>query len=319
MIREVSESEKKKIEEEKLKQKYGVMEKIPQRKVEEEYTQTIEVEEKKPEMSLPDLILRLEKIDGKIEVLTKFRDEMSERVTQLAEEIGELRSMLLERERSFDQVKTEFEKIKDSVNEIEPMKIIKELEKKEGEIMGNRAKIEKIELMIRELKNENAKFKNLLEKIKSFENLVDMYYDVSRRISQIKDVKDYTDKIASKVENIFSEMNEKLSELENQKEKIEKLDELTVEITKMLDEMSVKLTQFVKEKDLKDLKKTIEEDIDKILKKRIPTVRVKGDKWVQDRLLELASQIAKLKSVVESQNSVIMNILERLEGKRVES
>jgi len=315
----VSESEKKKIEEEKLKQKYGVMEKIPQRKVEEEYTETTEVEEKKPEMSLSDLILRLEKIDGKIEVLTKFRDEMSERVTQLAEEIGELRSMLLERERSFDQVKTEFEKIKDSVNEIEPMKIIKELEKKEGEIMGNRAKIEKIELMIRELKNENAKFKNLLEKIKSFENLVDMYYDVSRRISQIKDVKDYTDKIASKVENIFSEMNEKLSELENQKEKIEKLDELTVEITKMLDEMSVKLTQFVKEKDLKDLKKTIEEDIDKILKKRIPTVRVKGDKWVQDRLLELASQIAKLKSVVESQNSVIMNILERLEGKRVES
>lgn len=321
LIRELSEEEKERLKKEKLEKKYGVMKEIPKRKIEEEeYPEEVTGEKiSKPETSLPDLILRIEKIDGKLEILTKFRDEMSERATQLAEEIGELRSMILERERSFDKMKSEFEKVQESVSELEPIKIRKEMERREGEILEVSAKLEKIENMVKQLEEENKKFKDLFNKIKSFENLVDMYYDVSRRVSQVKDVKNYVDRVASKVENIFSELNDKLGELENQKDRIEKLDELTVEMTKMLDEMSAKLTHFVKDKDLKDLKKTLEEDVDKMLKSRIPTVRVRGDKWVQDRFIELASQIGKLKSVVESQNSVIMNILERLEGKKVES
>ena len=320
LIRELSEEEKEKLKEEKLEKKYGVMKEIPKRKIEEVNPEEITGEEvSKPEMSLPNLILRIEKIDGKLEILTKFRDEMSERATQLAEEIGELRSMILERERSLDKMKSEFEKVQESVSELEPIKIRKEMERREGKILEVSAKLEKIESMVKQLSEENKKFKDLFSKIKSFENLVDMYYDVSRRVSQIKDVKNYVDRVASKVENIFSELNEKLGELENQKDRIEKLDELTVEMTKMLDEMSAKLTHFVKDKDLKDLKKTIEEDVDKMLKSRVPTVRVRGDKWVQDRFIELASQIGKLKSIVENQNSVLMNLLERLEGKRVES
>ena len=56
----------------------------------------------------------------------------------------------------------------------------------------------------------------------------------------------------TKSENVFSELNRKVSELENQKEKIAKLDELTLEMTKMLDEVTLKLTKFVNKKDLKE-------------------------------------------------------------------
>jgi chromosome segregation ATPase len=299
---------------EKLKERYGVTKGIPKRKIEEEVVETREKPEETEEVKISDLILRLEKVDGKLEVLDRSKADVEERLTHLAEEIGELRTMILEKERSFDKLKSEFEKVQDTVSGLEPTKIKRIFEKTDQEILENRAKIETIENLVKALAEENKKFRKLMERIKSFENLVDISYEIDRKISQINDAKNYVDVAVSKVENIFSELNEKISQLESQREKIEKLDELTIEITKMLDEISVKLTKFVQEKDLKDFKKSLEEDLVKLLREKAPTVKVAGDKWVRASLTELSNRLSRLKSVVESQNAVIMNIIERLEG-----
>jgi chromosome segregation ATPase len=304
-------------EAEKLVERYGVTKDIPRRKIEEEVAETRKKpEQPEEEIKIPDLILRLEKIDGKLEVLDRSKADVEERLTHLAEEIGELRTMILERERSFDKLKSEFEKVQDTVSGLEPGKIKRIFEKTEKEILENKAKIETVENLTKALAKENKKLRKLMEKIKSFENLVDISYEIDRKISQINDAKNYVDVAVSKVESIFSELNEKVSQLENQREKIEKLDELTIEITKMLDEISVKLTKFVQEKDLKEFKRSLEEDLVKLLKEKIPTVKVTGDEWVKASITELSNKISRLKSVVESQNAVIMNIIERLEGEQ---
>jgi chromosome segregation ATPase len=304
-------------EAEKLVERYGVTKDIPRRKIEEEVAETRKKpEQPEEEIKIPDLILRLEKIDGKLEVLDRSKADVEERLTHLAEEIGELRTMILERERSFDKLKSEFEKVQDTVSGLEPGKIKRIFEKTEKEILENKAKIETVENLTKALAKENKKLRKLMEKIKSFENLVDISYEIDRKISQINDAKNYVDVAVSKVESIFSELNEKVSQLENQREKIEKLDELTIEITKMLDEISVKLTKFVQEKDLKEFKRSLEEDLVKLLKEKIPTVKVTGDELVKASITELSNKISRLKSVVESQNAVIMNIIERLEGEQ---
>jgi DNA repair exonuclease SbcCD ATPase subunit len=301
----------------KLVEKYGVTKDIPRRKIEEtvkngtkETTQSYD-----EEIKLSDIILRLEKLDGKIDILDRFRSDFTERTTQLAEEIGELRSMIMERERALDKVTAEFEMVKDAVSDIRPQKIKKELDKRELETMEDRAKIEKIEIMVKTLSEENKNFREKMEKIKSFENLVELSYELDRKISEMKEIKTYADMMASKVESIFSELNEKVSQLESQREKIDKMDELTIEMTKMLDEVSLKLTKFVEEKDLKDLKKTLEEDF-----KKMAVAKTAGGKTVilpdvDAKISELSSKVDKLKSVVESQNSVIMSIIDRLESK----
>lgn len=311
------ESEEKTKEYEKLKQKYGVTKDIPKRKIEESYEET---EKKSKEnyggdVNLPQLILRIEKLDGKIDMLNQFKNEANERVTQLAEEIGELRSMIMERERSFDKMSTSFEVVKDTVSGLQPNKIKKEFEKRETEIMENKAKLETLETLVKELSAENKKFRQRMDKIKSFENLVELSYDMDRKVSEMKEIKAYADMIASKVESIFSELNQKVSQLENQREKIDKIDELTIEMTKMLDDVSVKLTKFVTEKDLKDLKKTIEEDIKKMYSGKMPVLEVKGDTNINTVISDLSSRISKLRSVVEGQNVVINKIIKHLEGK----
>jgi len=255
---------------------------------------------------MSDLVLRLEKLNGKLDLLDRSRNDMNERLTHLAEEIGELRTMMMERERTFDKVKSEFEIVKETVTDLRPERLKKIFEKIETDILENKAKTETLQTLLRALAEESKKVRKLMTKIKSFENLVDISYELERKISRINEVKN--------VENIFSELNEKVSQLESQREKIEKLDELTIEVTKMLDEVSVRMTKFVTEKDLKDFKKSLEEDLAKLPKGKAQLVQVTGDQWVKDSINKLNSQILKLKSVVESQNNVINSIIDRLEG-----
>jgi hypothetical protein len=311
---EKTEKEKRKKEAEELKKKYGVTKEIPRREIKEEYIEEpkVEKEELEAETSISNLLLRLEKIDGKLEIFDRSRDDVTERTTQLAEEIGELRSMILERERSFDEVKSEFEKVKDTVSGLEPLRLKKDLDRRKVEILENRAKIEQLETLVKALGEESKKFRELMEKIKSFENIVNISYDIDRKVSEINTMKDYASKVASKVESIFSELNSKVSELESLREKIEKLDELTIEITKMLDEISVRFTRFIEEKDLKEFKKTMEEDLKKMIESNAPVVKIKGDQIIQDQISQLTDRISKLKSVIESQNVVINNIIDHL-------
>ncbi len=324
--KKLKESERIKREEEakELKKKYGVTKEIPKREIEEEYVETPRKmkEEFGGEADISELLLRLEKIDGKLEIFDSSRNESSERITQLAEEIGELRSMIMERERSFTKIETDFENVKETVSGLEPMRIKSAFEKRKMEILENRAKIEELEALVRALSEDVKKFRGLLEKIKSFENIVDLSFDMDKKISEIRDVKDYADKIAAKVEGIFSELNAKVSQLEGQREKVEKLDELTIEMTKMLDEVSVKLTKFVEEKHLKELQKTMEENFKKMLQNKTPVVNIKGDQVLQafqNKISELDSRISKLKSVVEAQNSVVSNIIQYLQGGKREA
>jgi flagellar biosynthesis chaperone FliJ len=68
----------------------------------------------------------------------------------------------------------------------------------------------------------------------------------------------------------------------------------------------------VEEKDLKEFKKTMEEDLKKMLQSNAPVVKIKGDQIIQDQISQLTDRISKLKSVVESQNMVINNIIDHL-------
>jgi hypothetical protein len=308
-----------KTEEQVLKEKYGVMKDIPARKLETESIPFRHVLDSKgsSDANLPELILKIEKIDGKLDVMNQIKDNIDERVTQLAEEIGELRTMVLERDRSFDKIAVNFESIKDTLEDLEPNKLKKYFEKKEKEILENRAKIENVENLVKALNEESKKFRGTMEKIKSFENLIDVSYDIDRRISKIKESKDHVDMIVSKVESIFSEMNDKVSELESQREKIDKLDKLSIEMTQMLDEVSVKLNKFAEKKDLGELKKDIDEDLKKVQSYLSGKPPIKGGqppivKTVDDtKLSQLYAQMAKLKSVVDSQNLAIKHLSSR--------
>lgn len=232
-------------------EKYGVMKTIPERKIEEE-----EVEVKKSkvkEESIPELLLRIEKLDGRFEVLNSFRKVTEERMVQLAEEIGELRSLLLDFEKRFSPLEANVERLIKEVKEVRPEEIKKLLRKNEERMLEIEAEIEKNREAIKSLKKGSARLTETLEKIKNVENILEISRNVEEKLRRIEETKAYVDRVAGKVDVIFSELRDKLAKFETNVDKIKKLDELSVDIVRSLDEMSIKIQKFLEKEKVEKL------------------------------------------------------------------
>lgn len=261
-------------------------------------------EEKKP--TIDELLVKLEKIDGKLEVVDRFRETTDERTSRLSEQIGELRSMIMERERTSRNMEADFEKIKTLVKEIDPMALVKESEKKEKKIIETQVKIEKLENTISKLGEEVSGFRKVMDKIKSFENLVDLAKEVRGKISDVEDSKKYTDRLAAKVEAIFGELNKKLLELEEYKTKIDNLDELTRELVKSLDEAKMNITdmkdrveKLPTSKDFEDKYLNLVGAVDALEKKTRILELEKISEDLGERMKELGTDFVELKRLEE--------------------
>ncbi len=200
-----------------------------------------EAPEEKKDQKLDELLMKLEKLDGKLEVVDRFRETTDEKASRLSEQIGELRSMILERERSSMNMEKSFEKFEGMMKELNPMELLKEFENKEKKIIQNKVAIEKLDETLKKWGEEVAGFRAVMEKIKSFENLVTVSQEVSAKLDGAEDTKKYMDRMAAKVETIFAELNKKLLGLEESKTLISKSDELTKELVKSQDALRLKI------------------------------------------------------------------------------
>jgi len=218
-------------------------------------------EEKKP--TVEDILLKTEKIEGKLASFEESKGRIDDRIMRVSEQVGELRSMLLEREKSFGLLEADFEMIKDVFEDVKPSEFAKELDKKEKSILESRVHIEKLENMMEHLSEEVGEFRKILEKIKSFENLVDIAREINEKITGIDEAREYTKRLAAKTESIFAELNKQLMGMEEYKGKIEQNSELAHEVVRSVDDLAVKLGGSVNKEELRDGLKDLEDALTK--------------------------------------------------------
>jgi len=211
---------------------------------------------------IEQIMMKIERLEGRIGAMDETDKTIQERISNLSEEVGELRSSILEKEKILNQIETDAKKVTDIFEEIEPENFRKELEKKEEEILKNQAQIESLIAKYKELKENIENIQKIMEKIKSFENLVDMSEKINEKFSQIEENKKYTSRLASKVENIFSELNNRMKEFKSSVEKIEMNDETIKELMKSVDTMEIKVEKIVTKEELEKIEKEIKEEIE---------------------------------------------------------
>jgi chromosome segregation ATPase len=304
---------KKKDKKEELKARYGVIKEIPKQPVEEVEEKPKEQVEAKPNEL--DLMFRIEKLEGKFSAFEDVKDDINERISRLSEEIGELRSSFLELDKNFTSLESKIEKTLESVKELEPEKISKEMEKREAEIVKLQTEVETLKNVLASIKKENERLFSILERIKNIENLVNMYKKLSEKIQLIDDTKVYVDRLAGKSETIFSEMESKMKDVEDMKAKIQKLDDLTVDIVKMLDGISLKVPKLI-EKDA--AQKYIEESVKKAVQEMNKNYSSELKKMFEnerDKAKKDIEEIAR-KTVEESSKSYIDDLKKSIEAER---
>ncbi|MEE8402895.1 MAG: hypothetical protein V3R93_03995, partial [Candidatus Hydrothermarchaeaceae archaeon] len=226
-------------------------------------------------LTVEDLLLKTEKIEGKLASFEEAKGRIDDRIMRVSEQVGELRSMVLEREKSFGLLEADFGMIKDVFEDIKPSEFAKELDKKERSILENGMHIEKIENLVERLSEDVAGFRKTMEKIKSFENLVDIANEVSEKLVGIDETGKYTKRLAAKTESIFGELNKQIMSLEDYKSKIEQTSELTNEMVRSIDDLAVKLGTSVNGEELRNSLK----DLEDTLTKKFAASESLGDKF----------------------------------------
>lgn len=209
------------------------------------------------------LLKEVEKIECKIEVLEGIGEELNHRIASISEEVGDLRRMIRDKEQSQKELEINFEKVRDAVEQIEPLKIVKGVEKLSAEIEKTSARVERNEQLFRNFDEEIKKVREVLSRFKSFENLVDLEKKVNEKVSKIEKAERYTERIVSKAEGIFADLNEKLLALKDKLDTITKVDNLIKNLVKEIDQLSLKLEKDVmKTEDLNKLKQSLEKKIE---------------------------------------------------------
>ena len=251
-----------------------------------------------------NLIVEIERIQGRLEAITDLKNQLIETTRTFSEEIGELRTMILDREKSFSKIEIGFEKINEIVKDIEPQTIRKNFEKKEQKILELEARIEKLERFSKELIKQTEKVREVIEKVKSFENLVSVAERVKKYLRQAEETKNYADRIAGKVETMFEDMNNKVIDLDEKSAKLEDMDSLLKELVPTVDKLQIEVSNKADKEDVISLKRSgvsriVEEKIDKIEKEEEEIQKKfinleESKKQIDDELKKLKDRISVL-------------------------
>jgi len=251
-----------------------------------------------------NLVAEIEKIQGRLDVVNELKNQLTETTRTFSEEIGELRTMILDREKSFSKIEIGFEKINEIVKDIEPQTIRKNFEKKEQKILELEARIEKLERFSKEIIKQTEKVREVIEKVKSFENLVSVAERVKKYLRQAEETKNYADRIAGKVETMFEDMNNKVIDLDEKSAKLEDIDSLLKELVPTVDKLQIEVSNKADKEDVVSLKRSgvsriVEEKIDKIEKDEAEIQKKfinleESKKQIDDELKKLKDRISVL-------------------------
>lgn len=298
---------------EKLEKKEGNKKFFDDMKKGEEKSKPKKEEKVSGDASIGSLTLKIEKLEGKLETVDDMRRANDERFSRVSEEIGELRSSILERDRAFDRVEKGFQTVNEIIEELEPRRLRKELDKKTEEIIKNQARIESLGTQLKESAKGVKELRDLLSKIKDVKNIVNLSNDMGAILTKVEKERRTINKTAGKIEAIFSELSKKISEFDSYKDKVDFNAETMHDLMKSLDMLELKLENVLKKEDMSKVDEKI---------KKLETEVKDQVHDIKDVVDILVSSLKKtdLKEILDKQgvetvsdvNERISNILMRL-------
>lgn len=156
----------------------------------------------------------IEAAKAKIEAIKELRKTDSEQLTQIREQIGELRSTILDKEKEIKDLAVLTTKASDLMKEIEPEKLLASIKKETS----------KYELLGQKLEIGEAKYSKLIEEVKELRRKTELFKGVDEIIELNKETRNNLitmkateanmEKHSNKVERMFIQFQKSYNEFE---------------------------------------------------------------------------------------------------------
>jgi len=163
----------------------------------------------------------IEKLQASVEALKEIRSSFSERFTRTSEQIGELRSMILERDRTIQEIELKAVKSADLVTSVQPEKLMTEVQKQEVKIEALKANLEGNESIMARIMEELQETRKKIEFFRGIEEVVKLSEEVKKELIEIKKAEGRINTQTDKVQTIYAEMRTRIQDLDAFKSEIQ--------------------------------------------------------------------------------------------------
>ncbi|MFH1228908.1 MAG: hypothetical protein V1678_00600 [Candidatus Aenigmatarchaeota archaeon] len=265
-----------------------------------------------------DYGVEIEKIKVMIESARENGKLTDEGVRNLAENLGEIRSMVFQTDADLKENAVKMEKIEDDINEVKPDEIAKKFREIDEKFEKDQLVTEKLD---RKTEDSSAKINKVFEILKSIggiENLVNINTDIQKKLDDINEAMKYVERIGMKTEKMFIELNKGLQDLVIIRSQQDDFNESLKDIIKNIDSVSVKFEGYISKKDMDSFKEDvmlIKKQIDEV-KKVLPIADLK----LPENIIALRKEREDIKMLMDSlQDQYEMRKISRSEYENIKN
>jgi chromosome segregation ATPase len=201
----------------------------------------------------------LDKLKAQFSSFYEMQKASNERFSRINEQIGELRAMLIDRDRASQHMEAKASQAIDLVETIQPEKLMIEVRKSDAKVEALKASLESNEIVMNTIVTELKETRNKLAAFKGMEEVVKLNDEVKKELSQIKLVQSVVERHADKVDTVFAEMQKAFGEYMKLSDTLKTLDQSSKTLTSEMDNLKVNMKETSTKKEVAALTTRVDE------------------------------------------------------------
>jgi hypothetical protein len=234
------------------------------------------------------LSTEIEKLKAGNEAFNEVRKANTEMFTRINEQIGELRSMIFDRDRTIQTLELKATKAADLVDSVQPDKFLSILTKQSVKVEALKSNIESNEEIMERIMEELKIIRKKVDFFRGVEEIVKLSNEIKEELIEIKKFESKVRIEADKVGTIYSEMRKEIRELDAFSSDIMAMTATIEQHTKDVESLKIKMSGLAEK-----------EEVDKILSKMTEYTRtvaeIKKKSGLSRDLEELKGLIEEIK------------------------
>ncbi len=183
--------------------------------------QQAELEEKEAAKNKKDddmgdskLGIEITKLKAQVEGLNEQRQAVNERFSRVSEEIGEIRGMVMDTNKSVGNIEASATKAIDLVESVKPDQLMLEVRKQDSKIESLKANLESNESLMKDLMSEIKGIRKRMDFYKGVEQVAKMNEEIKGELIDIKKIESNIERHSNKVESIFLDVEKKFTQFD---------------------------------------------------------------------------------------------------------
>ncbi len=221
------------------------------------------------------LSIEIDRLKAGQEALQEVRKSFSERFTRISEQIGELRAMILERDRSIQAMELRSVRAIDLVESIKPDKFMMDLERQNVKIEALKANLEGNEAILDQVMEELKDTRRKISFFRGVEEIIKLSEEIKKELIGIKKIEGTINIQTDKVQTIYSDMRRKIQDLDTFNSQLQESKATIEQNSKEIDFLKTKSMNFAEKDELDSLLSKIQKYTDtlKEIQKKSPLSR----------------------------------------------